>query len=205
MKRHSNLCRFILLTLTDLSGRGSITREKILERIRKCFTCSSIIIAQEGLSEKGHHFFVGIKKSDARKNKASRILKEAFPEFEGAQMNVSFNRLRRFLYSFLFVAIMVLVMYLICLCMGSINSFFVLLSKAGVSLGGRALSLALCKGLGCSGGLALAIGFAARALFASEAPAALPLFMNEDGSAGAVDASTSGASDESSSSSSEEV
>lgn len=87
----SNLRRFLLLTLKDLSRRESITKTTILERIQKCFSCSSIIVTQEGYPEKGqNYYYAGIKNSDARKNNASRILKEAFPEFEEAQMNVSF-------------------------------------------------------------------------------------------------------------------
>lgn len=45
--------------------------------------------------------------------------------------------------------------------------FNALLSKVGFSLGGRALSFAL-RGLGCSAGLALTVGFALRALLTGE-------------------------------------
>ena len=100
------------------------------------------------------------------------------------RLSVSFSRSHKFLYSFLILStLLVLCYYLNLWCLGSIPFFQALLSKAGLSLGGRALSLVLCKGLGCSGGLALAIGFAARALFASEAPADLLHFLNEDGAA----------------------
>lgn len=53
----SNLRRFLLLTLTDLSGRESITKTTILERIQKCFSCSSIIVTQEGYPEKGQNSY----------------------------------------------------------------------------------------------------------------------------------------------------
>lgn len=53
----SNLRRFLLLTLTDLSGRESITKTTINERIQKCFSCSSIIVTQEGYPEKGQNFY----------------------------------------------------------------------------------------------------------------------------------------------------
>lgn len=65
--------------------------------------------------------------------------------------------------AFLARATIVLVLYLLCLKMGWISLFLSLLSRVGVSLGGRALSFFLIK-MGCSGGLALAIGFAVRAL-----------------------------------------
>ena len=57
-----------------------------------------------------------------------------------------------------------------------------LLSKMGFTLGGRALSLALCKWLGCSGVLSLAIGFAVRAFLATEAAPAPGNMMSPTGS-----------------------
>ena len=59
------------------------------------------------------------------------------------------------------------VSYCMCILLGSISIFQEVFWKIGFSLGGRALSLALCK-LGCSGGLSLAIGFAVRALLTDE-------------------------------------
>lgn len=76
--------------------------------------------------------------------------------------------LRQFLYSFLILFALLNVCYCLCLCLSSIYFFQALLSKAGVFLGARALSFFLIK-IGCSGGLALAIGFAVRALLATEA------------------------------------
>lgn len=73
--------------------------------------------------------------------------------------------------------------------LGSIEFFHSILSKAGVSLVGRALSFFLIQ-KGFSGGLALAIVFSARALLTSEAPAALLHFMNEDGSSAAASSSS---------------
>ncbi|WJZ97163.1 hypothetical protein VitviT2T_015790 [Vitis vinifera] len=60
------------------------------------------------------------------------------------------------------------VFYLLCLILGSIDIFWALLSKAGVSMGCRALCSFVFK-IGCSGALALAIGFAVKALLATEA------------------------------------
>ena len=76
------------------------------------------------------------------------------------------HHLRQFFYSCLILFALLNVCY--CLCLSSIYFFQALLSKAGVFLGARALSFFLIK-IGCSGGLALAIGFAVRALLATEA------------------------------------
>ena len=74
---------------------------------------------------------------------------------------------QRFLPGLLFVTLL-LFCYLVCLKMGWVSLFLSLLSRVGVSLGAKALSFFLVK-MGCSGGLALAIGFAVRALLATEA------------------------------------
>jgi hypothetical protein len=76
--------------------------------------------------------------------------------------------LRQFLYSVLILFALINVCYCLCFFLGYIYFFQALLSKAGVFLGARALSFFLIK-IGCSGGLALAIGFAVRALLAAEA------------------------------------
>jgi len=91
------------------------------------------------------------------------------------------HRFHKFIYFFLILFGLIALYYYMCCLLGLIPYFITLLERLAFSLGGRALSLALCKSLGCSGGLALAIGFSARALFASGAPADLLHFMNEDG------------------------
>jgi hypothetical protein len=70
--------------------------------------------------------------------------------------------------------------YLLCLQFELINEFWLLFEKLTLSLGGRALSLTLCKGLGCPGSLALAIGFAIKALLTSGVE---PNMMNPSSSA----------------------
>lgn len=69
---------------------------------------------------------------------------------------------------FLFVATMSGLLYLLCLKLGAMDFFQSLLSKAGVSMGCRALCSFVFK-IECSGALALAIGFAVKALLATEA------------------------------------
>lgn len=105
-----------------------------------------------------------------------------FPlHFHASQSSVL--RLRKFVYSFLILLIVILLLSYLTWILAI--PFQALLAKAGVSLVGRALSFFLIK-MGCSGGLALAIGVSARALFASEAPVALLHFMNPDGSSAAA-------------------
>lgn len=74
-------------------------------------------------------------------------------------------KLRPFLYSLL---ILLTLFYFLSLCLGSVDFFHALLSKAGVSMGCRALSVFLMK-MGCSGGLALAIAVILKAIFTAEA------------------------------------
>lgn len=87
--------------------------------------------------------------------------------------NIIRNRLssrnRHFLYSFLIIILLVGVSYFLCLILCSIDVFFALLSKVGFSVGGRALSFALCT-LGCSGFLASAIAFFVKILISNESP-----------------------------------
>lgn len=67
------------------------------------------------------------------------------------------KQMKRFSIPFLFLATLVFFFYLLCLQFGYIPFFQMLLERLSFSLGRRALSFALCKGLGCSGGLAFAI------------------------------------------------
>jgi len=59
--------------------------------------------------------------------------------------------------------------YLLCLLLGSMDLFQSLLSKMGLSLGGRALSFFVSRCLGLEGGLALAIAVLFKAIFTAEA------------------------------------
>lgn len=60
---------------------------EIIDRIRNCFQCLSIIVAREEHEVKG-----GIKKKNANRKNATSKLRAAFPEFAGAQLHVSFHR-----------------------------------------------------------------------------------------------------------------
>jgi len=73
---------------------------------------------------------------------------------------------------FLFLATIVLFFYLLCLKIGFLAYFSLVLSKGGFILGGRALSYLFIK-MGCSGGLTLAILFAVRVLLSTGAAPSL--------------------------------
>jgi len=67
---------------------------------------------------------------------------------------------KRISFTLLFMALVFGVLYLLCLKFGYIPFFQMLLERLSFSLGRRALSFALCKGLGCYGGLTFAILYA---------------------------------------------
>lgn len=87
-----------------------------------------------------------------------------------------FTKCRPFLYSFLFLATIVLFFSLICFYINALEFLLDLLSKVGVSLGGRALCSFVIK-MGCPAGLALAMGFAVRALLTGDANPSLAHWM----------------------------
>lgn len=72
-----------------------------------------------------------------------------------------------FLCRAIIVTLLLVIFFLICVKLGFLSYFQILLSKVGFFFGQRALSFFLMK-MGCSGALALAIGFAVKALLATE-------------------------------------
>jgi len=90
-----NWRRFILITLAQ-SGRGErkkIEPEEIRARIQALFRCKAIVIAQEkdqDGEERDHH--VGVLKENAHRKKATKRIRESFPEWQGRQCNVSFHK-----------------------------------------------------------------------------------------------------------------
>jgi len=80
--------------------------------------------------------------------------------------------LRQFLYPFLIICTVLLVCFYLCLKIGFLAYFSLVLSKGGFILGGRALSYLFIK-MGCSGGLTLAILFAVRVLLSTGAAPSL--------------------------------
>lgn len=71
---------------------------------------------------------------------------------------------KRFSIAFIFLGVLSGLLYLLCLKLGLIHSFWVLLSKVAFSLTINSMNSLLIK-VGCSGGLAKAIDFAVKAFF----------------------------------------
>ncbi|KAK2658354.1 hypothetical protein Ddye_004887 [Dipteronia dyeriana] len=85
---------YILLTLThaEQEKRNSVTRKEIVERITEVFKCNAIVVAKEMHKEEGFHFHIGIESTNASRNNAARLLRNAFPEFDGAQCFAKFHK-----------------------------------------------------------------------------------------------------------------
>lgn len=91
---------------------------------------------------------------------------------------------RKIIFFFVRMSIVLCVLAIYCylsLIMGCVDLFQAMLGKIGFSLGSRALSVVLIR-MGCSGVLTLAIGFAVRALLATEAAPVLGNMMSPTGS-----------------------
>lgn len=87
----SQLFSIRILIKYGMGHRGEEGGE-IIDRIRNCFQCLSIIVAREEHEVKGHHYHIGIKNQNANRKNATSKLRAAFPEFAGAQLHVSFHR-----------------------------------------------------------------------------------------------------------------
>ena len=85
---------YILLTLThaEAEKRRSVTSKEIVERISRVLRCNAIIVSKEKHQAGGFHFHIGIESTDASRNTASRLLRDSFPEFEGAQCLAKFHK-----------------------------------------------------------------------------------------------------------------
>lgn len=95
--KKSNFRKFILLTLSRADAtpeRANIHREEILLRIEKALMCLSIIVAREQHADKQHHHFhIGILlEKGVHRLSAPRTFRKLFPEFDGAQLNITFHR-----------------------------------------------------------------------------------------------------------------
>lgn len=68
------------------------SKEEILCRVQKCFLCRVVVISREEHKGPGYHLNVAIWNQNAYKQTATKILRSAFPEFDGAQWNVIFDK-----------------------------------------------------------------------------------------------------------------
>lgn len=95
-KKNTHLKKFLLLTLSradETPERLSLDRNNILIRIKAAMPCTSIIVAKEQHGDTGHNFYVGILiEEGAPRRSTSTLMRKIFPEFEGLQLSVSFQR-----------------------------------------------------------------------------------------------------------------
>lgn len=91
---NSHIRKFILLTLShaESGDRSHYTSHFVVSKCRSLFNCESVIVAKELHKEKGYHYHVGILNDTASRHTAAKILREAFSEFDGRQLNVSFHK-----------------------------------------------------------------------------------------------------------------
>ena len=83
---------YILITLGHAEKREIITPQQIELILRKLFQCSYIVITKEKHQNKGWHIHIAVKNFSASKNNATKIIREAFSQFEGRQCNVTFHK-----------------------------------------------------------------------------------------------------------------
>lgn len=85
---------YILLTLShaEAEKRNNVTPKVIVERITEVLTCNAIIVTKEDHQAGGFHFHIAIESKNASRNTATRLLRDTFTEFEGAQCSVKFHK-----------------------------------------------------------------------------------------------------------------
>lgn len=90
----STLLQYLLITLNHIErgNRSLLTTDEIIVRLTSRFSCKSIIICTENHAEGGYHMHIGVWNDTASKNTVQNVIREAFPEFEGRQCNVSIHK-----------------------------------------------------------------------------------------------------------------
>lgn len=92
----TNFRKYVLLTLSMADAtppRVSVSKEDIIKRITRMFTCKSIVIAKEEHMTKGSHFYIGILiERGVHRKAAPRELRNIFPEFYGGQLHVVYYK-----------------------------------------------------------------------------------------------------------------
>jgi len=85
---------YILVTLShaEAESRKCVTRKEIVERIAAVIRCNAIVVAKELHKGDGFHYHIGIESTNASRNNAARLIRDAFPEFEGAQCLAKFHK-----------------------------------------------------------------------------------------------------------------
>lgn len=95
----TNFRKYVLLTLSmadDTPKRVSVSKEDIIKRITRMFTCKSIVIAKEEHITKGPHFYIGILlERGVHRKAAPRAFSNIFPELDGVQLHVMWPIIKR--------------------------------------------------------------------------------------------------------------
>lgn len=78
---------FLLITLSHCERRN-VAQSDVIARLRKLYSCRSIVVCVEPHKRGGSHYHIGLETRNASKNTYRKILQAAFPEFEGMQMHV---------------------------------------------------------------------------------------------------------------------
>ena len=91
---NNHIRKYILLTLTHV-GCGETayyTPHSVVTKCRTLFNCESILVAKKLNKDKGYHYYIGILNDNDSRYTATKVLSEAFPKFEGGQLNVFFHK-----------------------------------------------------------------------------------------------------------------
>lgn len=84
---------YLLITLSHAERRDFRRRESI-DRILEISDCIKIVAARETHQNEGFHFHIGVHCTNASKNNVTKKVRNLFPEFEGMQCHVQFQKTR---------------------------------------------------------------------------------------------------------------
>lgn len=84
----SNHRPYLLITLSHTERRAA-SKQEVIERMRNEVDCIAIVVSEEQHAEEGQRFHVGVQNTNAKRHSMHRIVRNAFPEFVGGQLNVS--------------------------------------------------------------------------------------------------------------------
>lgn len=84
---------YLLRTLSHAERRDFRRRESI-DRILEISDCIKIVAARETHQNEGFHFHIGVHCTNASKNNVTKKVRNLFPEFEGMQCHVQFQKTR---------------------------------------------------------------------------------------------------------------
>lgn len=85
--KSSTVRPFLLVTLSHCERRN-ISQSDVIERFNKLYSCRSILVSREPHERGGFHYHIGLETRNASKNNFQKLIRAAFPEFDGKQVNV---------------------------------------------------------------------------------------------------------------------